>query len=318
MAKLFDDSSFDDDDDNIDDVFDDEDSDGSDDVVDVTDILLERRREMARRMADDAEEILDSDDEKDGTKTATTTAMATTEEEGGEGGGGNFASRKHCSTMGNSNGIIVSPPPATSPLLADLAREIISRTNDNLIIGTITFDDIVGVCGFLVAKYAVDDVSGPPRLSPPVTVDNAWQHLLNFPQVYEFACRSAHELAGKIIGKVDDCEEDTSYRIVVDRPYSETGTARAREHRRRSTVDEMRRLGLITPSISSTNSPPTRKRGLSNVDGIGCDATGNEVEEEQDEEEQDKEVEEVIQKKVKQTERRRRNHKSPKNAKPVN
>jgi hypothetical protein len=96
-----------------------------------------------------------------------------------------------------------APPPPPSSLsssspVVDLARDVISLTHNGLLVGGIAFDDVVGLCGFLVVKYAVADIAIPSRLSPSSVVDDAWHRLLLFPVIYDVACRRAHELAGML------------------------------------------------------------------------------------------------------------------------
>ncbi|KAL3809077.1 hypothetical protein ACHAXA_007862 [Cyclostephanos tholiformis] len=206
--------------------------------------------------------------------------------------------------------------------LADFARDVISRTGDGLLVGGIDVDDVVVLCGFLVAKYAVADISIPARLSPSSEVDEAWHRLLLYPVVYDVACRRAHELAGRIVGEVDDGGNYSPYAYaeeypgVVDHsPNAANDPAPAKEQRRRAAVHEMNRLGLIPSSTAPASTPPPPRTGryranvctppdapcnkrarLTNGDGLHCDdaaaaAAEEEAEEEEAEEEQQDEEE---------------------------
>jgi hypothetical protein len=108
--------------------------------------------------------------------------------------------------MGNGNSIVASTPPVAHPppplprpsssssssAIADFAFEVISLMNGGILMGGITFDDVMGLCGFLVVKYPVADISIPSRLSPSSIVDKAWHRLVLFPVVYDIMCCHAH------------------------------------------------------------------------------------------------------------------------------
>ncbi len=92
----------------------------------------------------------------------------------------------------------------SSSTTADFARDVIAHTGGGLLAELITADDVEGLCNFLVVKYAVADTSVPARMSPSVSVDDAWHRLMLYPRVYDVACRRAHELAAMLVAEIGD------------------------------------------------------------------------------------------------------------------
>jgi hypothetical protein len=153
-----------------------------------------------------------------------------------------------------------------SSSIADFARDVIARTGGGLLVGAITADDVEGLCRFLVAKYAVADITLPARMSPSISVDDAWHRLLLYPGVYEVACRRAHEMAARIVGEGTGDDPPSSYAYADDypglvdhSPNAANDPVPAKEQRRRAAACEMNRLGLI-PSTSYTPSAPRSGR----------------------------------------------------------
>jgi len=155
--------------------------------------------------------------------------------------------------------------------------------------------DVEGLCGFLVAKYAVADIDVPARMSPSATVDAVWHSLMLHPRAYDSACRLAYELASRAVGNEGDHFAYDGFPGVVDHsPNAANDPPSAKEQRRRAAVFEMNRLGLspstttaaparLTRSRANVCTPPaapsSKRARLTNGDGIGR----NEVEEEAEE-----------------------------------
>jgi small ubiquitin-related modifier len=111
--------------------------------------------------------------------------------------------------------------------------------------------EIKELCIFLVVKYSVADIDIPSRLSPSISVDNTWHWLLLFPSVYASTCQRAYELAAIIT------ENDFAYsafpRVVDHNPNSANDLKVVKEQRRRATLVEMTRLGLLSITAEENN-----------------------------------------------------------------
>ena len=139
----------------------------------------------------------------------------------------------------------------SSSTVADFARDVVARTGGGILAdATITPDDVEGLCRFLVAKYAVADTALPDQMSPSSRVDEAWHRLLLYPGVYDVACRRAHATAARMVGNVDE------YPGVVDHsPNAANDPPMVKELRRRTAINEMTRLGLISSSSAFASHP---------------------------------------------------------------
>jgi ubiquitin len=147
---------------------------------------------------------------------------------------------------------------AGSFALDNLADDIIARTDGGLGAG-ITNAEVKELCGFLVAKYAVADITIPARMSPSMSVDIAWHGLMLFPRVYDIACRRAYNLAADIVGPNDGFAYVEFPGVVDHSPNAANDSQSAKEQRRRAAVLEMKRLGLSKTTRVCTSPAQSNK-----------------------------------------------------------
>ena len=204
-------------------------------------------------------------------------------------------------TRGTSGGGASLPtPPPRSPTtttvssLADIARDVIARTEGGLLVAAAA-RDVEGLCGFLVAKYAVADIDVPARMSPSATVDAVWHSLMLHPRAYDSACRLAYELASRAVGNEGYHFAYDGFPGVVDHsPNAANDPPSAKEQRRRAAVFEMNRLGLspstttaaparLTRSRANVCTPPaapsSKRARLTNGHGLGRDSAEEKADE---------------------------------------
>ena len=149
--------------------------------------------------------------------------------------------------------------------LADFARDVIARTEGGFLIAS-TAREVEQLCGFLVAKYAVADISIPARMSPPATVDAVWHSLMLYPLAYDAACRRAYELAASVVAAAasDEDDDDFAYEefpgVVDHSPNAASDPPSAKAQQRRAAVLEMYRLGLSSLTTADLSRPASQSR----------------------------------------------------------